>query len=87
MVPATSDGSPPFYAIITPTMVAHTTTLATTPRSIVSPLLAAVMIGKGGGKQDQSQIWRLVSNGNGHPDQTKTTKHFCRTGKKSGKVW
>jgi len=45
------------------------------------------MIGKGGGKQDLAQIGVMVKNGKPPPDQTKTTKHFCRTGKKSGKDW
>jgi len=87
MVSATSDGSPPFYAIITLAIVPGQRTSAPAPRSIVSLLSAAVMIGKGGARPAQTQIGRLVTIGNGDPDQTKTTILLCRTGKKSGKDW
>ena len=87
MVCATLDGVPPFSAVITPTTLCHPTACPPMPRSIVSPLSAAVMIGKGGARPAQTQIGRLVTIGNDRPDQTKTTIQLCRTGKKSGKDW
>ena len=52
----------------------------------LSPV-AVVIVGKGRMAMGQSQIQRMVSNGKGWGDQTKTTKPFRTVGTGSGKVW
>ena len=97
MVCATSDGVPPFYAMYILYHVAPVA--ATTPvLSILSNsewligsdpcvFVAVVKVGKGLLRSAQTQITRLVTIGNGDPDQTKSTMSFSRTGKKYGREW
>ena len=100
MVSATLDGVPPFYAIITFTILPHQRTTLPLASYSLRPFgsfglepdhpvsfYAVVIIGKGLAWPAPTQIQRMVSIGKPPPDQTKTTKHFCRTGKKFGRHW
>ena len=76
-----------FSTLYTLIIMHHPATVSCICESVPCPLVAAVIVGKGGLWPASTQIQRMVNFGKRWADQTKSTKRIRHPCEKSGKEW